>query len=92
MITPVILQYGKGDFQENSPFLHHSLGNIGQAQSKCYHQFVGIDKPFLQSCKKGKMSAIVYFGLLPDNLHEALNMQGYDYCGKIDEFDKPEIS
>jgi hypothetical protein len=70
LVIPILYFYSQGKAFENHNgygLLMFSLGNLGQAESQCHHQFVGIDKEFEYNCQNGKISELVHFGLIPNN-------------------------
>ena len=79
-MTPLLifLSGGKSLEQINDfKFGHTSLGNLGQASTECIHHYVRSNHIEALSCNKGRISDLIFAGLMPtEGDFEA------DYCGK----------
>ena len=83
VMFPTIRTYSQGAVMENNydDFLSSSkisIGNLGQAQPICIHQYVSLN--FSQSliCPKGEMTNLYYFGIIPG---EPFYLDNQAYCG-----------
>lgn len=73
-----------------------SLGNLGQADAICAHQYVGLNKETSYRCLKGKISKLSHAGFLPDkteNIGAIKRLITYqfwenDFCGDSSIFPK----
>jgi len=60
-----LLPFNMGNFV--SPF---SLGNLGHAKTKCFHQYIVNDLPYLHKCETGLISDLKHYGLMPSIILE----------------------
>ena len=65
LFIPVMIMYHNAGDDESEFVVQLSLGNLGQAHSTCFHQYIMLDKEFNHKCYKGKISDLKYYGLIP---------------------------
>ena len=61
------------------------MGNIGQADAVCVHQYIGLNKETTYRCVKGKIYKLSYAGFLADKGHDEKEETSFnwdnDFCG-----------
>jgi len=99
LFIPVFVFYRKGGaFEGQSGYALNSwtLGNLGHAHGRCFHQFIEFDRLFTHKCSVGKITDLLFLGLIPseDKAHEnheeaeeVETLHAYDYCGDPNHID-----
>ena len=79
LFIPVALMYKNGGAFENSgrTLSTYSMGNLGHSEANCIHQFIKQNDMTI-GCEKGKISNIMYLGLMPK--FDPEDEFEYDYC------------
>lgn len=92
---PMISTYAsyKGlDSGNNYSKTKFSLGNFGFSEHLCKHIFVGVDEgKYAFSCRAGRISKLVWNGILPSNSNKSVFGSYMGYCAnpeKIKEVDQ----
>ena len=80
---PLIIYYSQGKFMKQTTgtwgLYTVSLGNIGQTEPQCIHQYVGLTKEQSFKCNKGRLSELYYYGVIPVRQDE--DSFSLDHCG-----------
>ena len=89
LFVPTMRIYSQGGAFDGLPVkgASLSLGNLGHAGAFCVHEFIDKEMPQKLECKQGKISPIVYFGLMPS--FDVNQKFDYDTCA--DHTAIPEI-
>jgi hypothetical protein len=65
LCLPIVVIYSTGDGYINPKFLEKlSLGNIGEAKTVCFHQFIGVTKSLDHKCAIGTISTLKNSGVV----------------------------
>lgn len=66
VIPTIYLNYQGNAYEKDTQLLTKvSLGNLGHAESFCFHEFLGLKGNVDFTCRKGEISKIKTLGLMP---------------------------
>jgi hypothetical protein len=68
MFVPLTLEYYKGDaYSKDDPMaVKFMLGNLGHSESYCVHKYLKLKSETNIYCRKGVLSELKTYGLMPD--------------------------
>ena len=62
------------------------MGNLGHAESTCVHQYLKLTSSINLNCKKGKISKMNSYGLMPDDKQKVSKQFMPDVCGNKTDY------
>ena len=98
LFLPVTYIYSQGGAFDGiaTPGASLTLGSLGHAGAVCVHEFTAKELPATLECRKGRISKLIHYGLMPrfpveliDTDDAGLPAYQYDWCGDRSTF--PEI-
>ena len=82
---PLVLIYRGSPVMDNFNDMFYttylSIGNLGQAEAQCVHQYVSLNYEQTFVCSKGKMTSLFYQGIIPGQQKRKKLNKNSAYCG-----------